>query len=381
MENSHSRNNSAESEKTGSPHRLLSNSYPPTRQPQRAPRKEHGTSVDLKITDLMDEDEARWMSTMESSRAATPIQPSPEQPATKTNERPISPISPVQAEALGHSRNETAPLPKLNDRQHISIEPSHKKAQPSASSTGLTALPQRFKTSNPPTFARRVFLAAKHDLLYNYSEQIRLPWRCNTLTHGAVDLTTLQRMQKHVVQQRLIAQVRALGERECWLEIGIGDTMREYCQILRDLEYMEEHALRGRHHDPFLITTQRPLEAQLLEETGLARQSPGARSARHTIAGPITHIHRASPCWRMLQRLTIICAVAMAVVLPFLVAILTSGYLPRIIVVCACIAVFSVAVTLLDTKGERLLHSVSLTLVYAAALIIFLGTTPQHYSK
>lgn len=203
-----------------SPHRYLSKSYPP----QRATLRGVGASADIKLADLMDEDEALWMSNLESSRAVTPVQGATSN--SKTNDHLQTP---PRAE-LSRSRNMTPPLPPLDHIRHSPTAWKSKHSnQLSVSSSGLTALPQRPKTLYAPTFAQRVFLAGKSNLLYNYTEHSLLPWH-KPLTRGAIDVTTLQKMQKYVVQQKLVAQVRALGERECWLEIGIGQTIHEYCR-------------------------------------------------------------------------------------------------------------------------------------------------------
>lgn len=149
-------------------------------------------------------------------------------------------------------------------------------------------------------------------------------------------------------------------------------------QILQDLEYMEKHAAQGMHHDPFLITTRRPLEAQLLQEAGLARQTPGARSARHAV-DPIRHTRRGSPCLIMVRRLAVMLAIAAAVLLPCLVATLTSGYLVRVIVVCACSVAFAGAAAIV--KGIQPLQAMLLTMLYAAALIVFIGSTPARFAR
>ena len=59
--------------------------------------------------------------------------------------------------------------------------------------------------------------------------------------HGVLDLTTLLRMQQHVLQQKLVAQVNALGQKGAWMEIGVGETMKEYCKtasLTRSLAFL-----------------------------------------------------------------------------------------------------------------------------------------------
>lgn len=97
------------------------------------------------------------------------------------------------------------------------------------------------RISTEPNFAQRVFDAGKHDLLYEVDESSRLPWKFEDVKHGVLDLTTLLRMQQHVLQQKLVAQVNALGQKGAWMEIGVGETMKEYCKtasLTRSLAFL-----------------------------------------------------------------------------------------------------------------------------------------------
>jgi len=78
----------------------------------------------------------------------------------------------------------------------------------------------------PSTFAQRVFEAGKPDLLYELRETKRLKDR----RHGVLDLTTLERMNQHVLQQKLVEQVKAIGDKNAWMEIGIKETLHDYCK-------------------------------------------------------------------------------------------------------------------------------------------------------
>ena len=86
------------------------------------------------------------------------------------------------------------------------------------------------RISTEPNFAQRVFDAGKSDLLYEIDESTRWPWNFEDVKHGVLDLSTLLRMQQHVLQQKLVAQVNALGQKGAWMEIGVGETMKEYCK-------------------------------------------------------------------------------------------------------------------------------------------------------
>lgn len=113
-----------------------------------------------------------------------------------------------------------------------------RRAESMAPSYTSTVIPGKYmktpgpfdKISTEPNFAQRVFDAGKADLLYEIDESTRWPWNFEDVKHGVLDLTTLLRMQQHVLQQKLVAQVNALGQKGAWMEIGVGETMKEYCK-------------------------------------------------------------------------------------------------------------------------------------------------------
>jgi hypothetical protein len=47
-------------------------------------------------------------------------------------------------------------------------------------------------------------------------------------------------MQQHVLQQKLVAQVNALGQKGAWMEIGVGETMKEYCKSYFATPYQDQ---------------------------------------------------------------------------------------------------------------------------------------------
>lgn len=97
-----------------------------------------------------------------------------------------------------------------------------------ASTRSLLSTIKEKSAQQPSTFAQRVFEAGKPDLLYELTERKRLKMRSD----GVLDLTTLERMNQHVLQQKLVEQVKALGERGAWMEIGVQQTLHDYCKHL-----------------------------------------------------------------------------------------------------------------------------------------------------
>ena len=139
---------------------------------------------------------------------------------------------------------------------------------------------------------------------------------------------------------------------------------------------MEQCALRGRVNDPFLIMTDKPLEAKLLEDAGLALGDPRKSIAK--VPGRLEYTKRPSWAQQALHRLLMALLGGLALVAPFLVMTLISGQMVRLIITSACMVGFAVAVTLGSELGPERIALV--TAAYAAALVVFVGNNPPSYS-
>lgn len=264
------------------------------------------------------------------------------------------------------------------------------------------------RISTEPNFAQRVFDAGKCDLLYEVDESTRWPWKFEDVKHGVLDLGTLMRMQQHVLQQKLVAQVNALGQKGAWMEIGVGETMKEYCkftlrthtasnktlrtnthspgQLTRDMDYITSTstARPSATLNPFLISTTDTLEAQLLEEGGLIARKGASSPTSPTTSDPTTdfekHISRlpyapeAPSPWRAtLRRWLAITSAAIALLLPFLIMMLVPTFASRMATTCVMIAVFALAAAASEIETKR---AVAYVLGYAGLLVIFGGLAP-----
>ncbi|KAK5687764.1 hypothetical protein LTS10_001904 [Elasticomyces elasticus] len=249
-----------------------------------------------------------------------------------------------------------------------------KRMPPSAwsSTRSLISMIREKADLEPTTFAQRVFEAGKPDLLYD----LRTTKRMKDRRDGVLDLTTLQRMGQHVLQQKLVEQVKAVGDKGAWMEIGIRETLHDYCEAVRDLEYMEQCALRGTENDPFLISTKNPLQSKLLEESGLA--FPDARKQLPQYAPDrLQYTKRQSRIKQSLRRLLMSLTGGLALIAPFLIMLLVDGQLIRLICACAFTVVFAIAIVVASELGP---DTVGLsTAAYAAALIVFIANNPPTY--
>lgn len=129
--------------------------------------------------------------------------------------------SPPSSERLNRSRKSTRSMDILEAARQQQL-PMHN----GGSTRELLSTITEKSRVEPSTFAQRVFTAGKPDLLYELRERKRLKDRRN----GVLDFTTLERMNTHVLQQKLVEQVKAIGEKNAWMEIGIKETLHDYCK-------------------------------------------------------------------------------------------------------------------------------------------------------
>jgi hypothetical protein len=186
----------------------------------------------------------------------TSMKPLPRQPPNVIHNGSVPPKNPDRF-TNGRMSNMTYRAPDkvyMNDkrRSNATTTTAGRRVESMAPSYTSTAPPSRSRARTPgpfdristePNFAQRVFDAGKADLLYEVNESTRWPWNFEDVKHGVLDLTTLARMQQHVLQQKLVAQVNALGQKGSWMEIGVGETMKEYCKFFSGIQDSESITL------------------------------------------------------------------------------------------------------------------------------------------
>lgn len=240
-----------------SPSSVYSQKFLPQREPSSTmTSNSERRSISPPMTDRP-EDAAVRDSPVSARSLHTP--PLPQIPGSPTSMKPL----PRQPPNVVHNTNSSVPpknperytsgrmsnmtfrapdKPFTNDkrRSNATSTTAGRRVESMAPSYTSTVTPNRHRNRTPgpfdristePNFAQRVFDAGKADLLYEVNESTRWPWNFEDVKHGVLDLTTLARMQQHVLQQKLVAQVNALGQKGSWMEIGVGETMKEYCKI------------------------------------------------------------------------------------------------------------------------------------------------------
>lgn len=182
----------------------------------------------------------------------TSMKPLPSHPPNAIHNNSSIPLKNPERYSSGRMSNMTwrtqdKPFPSEKRRSNA----TGRRAESMAPSYTSTVLPGKSvrsagpfdRISTEPNFAQRVFDAGKADLLYEVDESTRWPWNFEDVKHGVLDLTTLLRMQQHVLQQKLVAQVNALGQKGAWMEIGVGETMKEYCKSATPFYFDKDNQL------------------------------------------------------------------------------------------------------------------------------------------
>ena len=134
---------------------------------------------------------------------------------------------------------------------------------------------------------------------------------------------------------------------------------------------MERCAHRGTQQDPFLLTTAKPLDCKLLEDASLAFGDPKRKFSQKE-PDRLAYTKRVSAASRTLKRLLMAILGSLTIIAPFLVMVLVSGQLVRLICMCAFAMAFAAAITVGSSlSADRIALA---TAAYAAALAIFVGT-------
>jgi VIT1/CCC1 family predicted Fe2+/Mn2+ transporter len=143
------------------------------------------------------------------------------------------------------------------------------------------------------------------------------------------------------------------------------------------MEYMEQCSLRNNaQKDPFLISTANSLECKLLEDADLAFGDAKMQQAA-AIPCHFKPMNRNSPTTNHIRRSLMSLTGGLAILVPFLIMILVSGQLAKILATC----LFTMGVALVMTVCSELSPEriALVTGAYAAALVVFVGTNPPSY--
>lgn len=292
----------------------------------------------------------------------------------------LPPFAPKAREEILHPPPpvELPPLPLNHERVHSSksidvIEavktPRLQKGVWRSTKTLLSTIQDQSQTDSS-TFAQRVFEAGKPDLIREIHDRKFSRKGQNSV----LDLFALARMNQHVLQGRLVEQVKEISTKGAWVEIGVRQTLHDYCQAVRDMEYMEQWAIKSSGNDPFLLSTANLLERKLLEDAGLAFGDTKKQLIQTQIDG-FSYGKRESSTRREIRRILMSFLGGLAVLAPFLVMILVSGRIVRLAATCGFTLAFAVTMSICsELSPDRIALVIA---AYAAALAIFVSNNPS----
>lgn len=141
-------------------------------------------------------------------------------------------------------------------------------------------------------------------------------------------------------------------------------------QAVRDMEYMEQWAIKSSGNDPFLLSTANLLERKLLEDAGLAFGDTKKQLIQTQIDG-FSYGKRESSTRREIRRILMSFLGGLAVLAPFLVMILVSGRIVRLAATCGFTLAFAVTMSICsELSPDRIALVIA---AYAAALAIFVS--------
>jgi len=141
---------------------------------------------------------------------------------------------------------------------------------------------------------------------------------------------------------------------------------------------MEQCSTRGTREDPFLITTGKGLEAQLLEDADLVAKSPTRPASEpNKPRGELPHPKREPARNRVAKRILAAFAAALSLIGPMLIMMLVSHELTKLIVSTVFAVAFAFAFAISSDMGP---DAIALVVgVYAAVLVLFVSNNPPAY--
>lgn len=253
---------------------------------------------------------------------------------------------------------------------------------------------------------RQLFDAGKQNLVYTLTrrEDRALP------KTAVLNLATLQRMTLHQLQTSIALYVGEMYETSRFPLDGdnlmaLPRLLHQYCMLvymcmqvrttlmtvlgesLRDLDYMEECALRGYDKDPCLLKSSRALDREIMKVVGLIHNHvlpkgdlPMARDTEQPqlLGSSRNRAKRSAFKQKRLLRFAMAASGGLLLVVPMLIMAAVPGKLSSLVTTSVAMLIFATLVTLVTELGPN--DVLATTAAYAAVLVVFVGTSlaPQH---
>ncbi|KAK3702499.1 hypothetical protein LTR37_014861 [Vermiconidia calcicola] len=233
------------------------------------------------------------------------------------------------------------------------------------------------------TLHQQVFDSGKGELFYTLTRS-QDPTRPKT---AILNIATLQHMALHSLQYDISQYVGQMYDTSTFLPALIGfpplrELMTNYCDAVRNLDFMTQSALRGYEEDPFLMKSSRALERRVM---GTASLLPN-----HVLPGgplPIAQDHEhpklretgrnaaneAACKKKRLLRFAMAALGGLLLVIPMIIMTIVVGKTASLVTTCVSMLIFAILISVLTELGPN--EVLGTTAAYAAVLVVFVGTS------
>ncbi|OIW27844.1 hypothetical protein CONLIGDRAFT_452986 [Coniochaeta ligniaria NRRL 30616] len=196
------------------------------------------------------------------------------------------------------------------------------------------------------------------------------------------NLVALHRMNMHYLRSRLLNQAAVVFGNGVMTDADselLTALMRDYCTAVRDRDFMRDCAHADWEAHPFLLRSDRELEATLLEtlKTKGVHPEPVVRGKEDRTLPPFPGGPWDMPSARTSQRrrYTGVALGAVVLVVPMVLAVLLrASTAANLVIACVSTMVFALGATYFSPT-KLPVELLGVTAAYAAVLVVFVGGT------
>ncbi|KAK5126614.1 hypothetical protein LTR85_009548 [Meristemomyces frigidus] len=220
----------------------------------------------------------------------------------------------------------------------------------------------------------RLLQKAKPNLFYTLLQKDRqAPKKC------VLNVATMQSMVIQTYQREIIEAGKELLDGQ--MSVMLPQLMHNYCNALRDMDYMQEKAANGFDNDPFLLMTSKQMERELMQDHGLLDHldshddlppSLDEEDPRLPGVGRTARIH-AAQLENRFNKLYSALGGGLALIVPMIIMRLETGTVSCLVTTSGCVLIFSLVIAYRSNMRPN--DILAVTAAYTAVLVVFVGTT------
>ncbi|KAK4545412.1 hypothetical protein LTR36_002762 [Oleoguttula mirabilis] len=220
----------------------------------------------------------------------------------------------------------------------------------------------------------RLLHKANPNLFYTLLQKDRkAPKKCvlNVATMQSIVIQTYQREITEAGKELLDGQ----------MSVMLPQLLHNYCNALRDMDYMQEKAANGFDNDPFLLMTSKQMERELMQDHGLLDHvdsrddlppSLDEEDPRLPGVGRTARIH-AAQLENRFNKLYSALGGGLALIVPMIIMRLETGTVSCLVTTSSCVLIFSLVIAYRSNMRPN--DILAVTAAYTAVLVVFVGTT------